>query len=114
MTREDVVQYRDCVDAFGVGGAIASAPVIDFALDIVEIGGTARAKRGKRSGIKQVFACRDGSRVTLPAARKGPKGAKPLLEAFIRNGKVVRDSYMQDARKRLLIGLKKGASRPGG
>ena len=55
VTREDVIAYRDCVDAFGIGGAIANAPVIDFAMDIVEIEKKPKAKRGKRSGIKQVY-----------------------------------------------------------
>lgn len=101
VTREDVIAYRDCVDAFGVGGAIANAPVIDFAMDIVEIGGKPKAKRGKRSGVKQVYAGKEGARVVLPAARKGPKGAIPLIENFIRDGKVVQDSFMQEARKRM-------------
>jgi nicotinate phosphoribosyltransferase len=101
VTREDVILYRDCVDAFGVGGAIANAPVIDFAMDIVEIEGKAKAKRGKRSGVKQVYEKRDGEHVVLPASRKGPKGALPLIETFIRNGKVVQDSWMQEARQRM-------------
>jgi nicotinate phosphoribosyltransferase len=101
VTREDVTAYRDCVDAFGVGGAIANAPVIDFAMDIVEIEGEPKAKRGKRSGVKQVYAKKDGERVVLPASRRGPKGAVPLIETYISDGKVVQDSWMQDARKRV-------------
>ena len=101
VTREDVIAYRDCVDAFGVGGAIANASVIDFAMDIVEIEGEPKAKRGKRSGVKQVFTGKDGEHTVLPASRKGPKGAKPLIETYISNGKVVQDSWMQDARKRV-------------
>jgi nicotinate phosphoribosyltransferase len=101
VTREDVITYRDCVDAFGVGGAIANAPVIDFAMDIVEIGGKPKAKRGKRSGVKQVYALKYGEHVVLLASHKGPKGAKPLIETFISNGNVVQDSWMQDARKRM-------------
>jgi nicotinate phosphoribosyltransferase len=101
VTREDVIAYRDCVDAFGVGGAIANAPVIDFALDIVEIEGEPKAKRGKRSGVKQVYAKKNGERVVLPAARKSPKGTTPLIESWIQDGKAVQDSWMQDARKRV-------------
>jgi nicotinate phosphoribosyltransferase len=100
VTREDVVAYRDCVDAFGVGGAIANAPVIDFSLDIVEIGGEPKAKRGKRSGAKQVYTNKDGEHVMLPLAGKGPKGTAPLIENFIADGKVVQDSWMQAARER--------------
>jgi nicotinate phosphoribosyltransferase len=101
VTREDIILYRDCVDAFGVGGAIANAPVIDFGMDIVEIEGKARAKRGKKSGVKQVYAKKDGGHVVLPVDKKIPKGATPLIEAFISRGTVVQDSAMQDARKRV-------------
>ncbi|NLA39716.1 MAG: nicotinate phosphoribosyltransferase, partial [Methanomicrobiales archaeon] len=55
LSRADVIAYRDAADGFGVGGAIANAPVIDFSLDIVEIDGRPYAKRGKRSGVKQVY-----------------------------------------------------------
>jgi nicotinate phosphoribosyltransferase len=102
VTREDVVLYRDCVDAFGVGGAIANAPVIDFAMDIVVIRGVAKAKRGKRSGVKQVYAKKDGTHVVLPASVKKPAGAQPLIEPYIENGRVVQDSWMQEARERMV------------
>jgi nicotinate phosphoribosyltransferase len=101
VTREDVIAYRDCVDAFGVGGAIANAPVIDFAMDIVEIAGEPKAKRGKRSGTKQVYAQKTGVHIVLPALKKGPKGAEPLIEPYIKDGKVVQDSWMQEARQRM-------------
>jgi nicotinate phosphoribosyltransferase len=101
VTREDVIQYRDCVDAFGVGGAIANAPVIDFSLDIVEIEGVPKAKRGKRSGVKQVYAKKNGEHIVLPVSQKGPKGAKPLIETYIETGNVVQDSWMQEARGRM-------------
>ena len=101
VTREDVIAYRDCVDAFGVGGAIANAPVIDFALDIVEIEGEQKAKRGKRCGVKQVYIQDSGERTILPVSQKAPDGATPLLEAFIEEGKVVQDSWMQAARERV-------------
>ncbi|NYT07752.1 MAG: nicotinate phosphoribosyltransferase, partial [Methanomicrobiales archaeon] len=67
ISREDIVAYRDIVDAFGVGGAIANAPVIDFAMDIVAIDGEPCAKRGKRSGKKQVWRLPGEKHQTLPA-----------------------------------------------
>jgi nicotinate phosphoribosyltransferase len=100
VTREDVIAYRDCVDAFGVGGAIANAPVIDFGMDIVEIEGEPKAKRGKRSGAKQVWVRKTGEHLVLPLSRKGPAGTRPLIEPFIADGKVVQDTWMQPARKR--------------
>jgi len=105
VTREDVVAYRDVVDAFGVGGAIANAQVIDFGLDIVEIEGKPRAKRGKRSGNKQVYELQDGGHRVLPAGQKAPGGAVPLVQRFIENGRIVQQSDMQEARQRVLKGL---------
>ncbi len=102
VTRDDVRAYRDIVDAFGIGGAIANAPVVDFSLDIVEIDGKPTAKRGKRSGEKQVYQLRDGTHKVLPVSHKKPKGARALIERFIQDGRVVKQSGMQEARLRVL------------
>jgi len=101
VTREEVILYRDIVDAFGVGGAIANAPVIDFGLDIVSIEGLPKAKRGKRSGVKQVYELTDGQHRMQPVMQKSPVGAKALLEPFIKNGKILNGSDMQEARERV-------------
>lgn len=45
------------VDAYGIGTSISNAPVIDFAMDIVEVEGRPLAKRGKLSGSKRVLRC---------------------------------------------------------
>src|SRR5207244_7747334 len=45
------------VDAYGVGTSIASGPVVDLSLDIVEIEGERTAKRGKLSGRKRPWRC---------------------------------------------------------
>src|SRR3989304_4919710 len=45
------------VDAYGVGTAISSAKVVDFAMDIIEVEGKPLAKRGKMSGSKRVLRC---------------------------------------------------------
>jgi nicotinate phosphoribosyltransferase len=102
VTREEIILYKDIVDAFGVGGAIANAPVIDFGMDIVEIEGIPKAKRGKRSGVKQVYSMPDGAHRMVPAKQKVPMGGKILIEPFIQNGKNVMNCDMQEARKRVL------------
>ena len=43
--------------ALGIGTSISNAPVVDFAMDIVEVEGKPLAKRGKWSGSKRVLAC---------------------------------------------------------
>jgi len=104
LSRADVVAYRDVADAFGVGGAIANAPVIDFAMDIVEMEGRPHAKRGRRSGAKQVYEMA-GRRVTLPLEAPAPEGGVGLLSRFIEGGAIRARPKMEDARERVLSRL---------
>jgi len=102
VSKDDVIAYRDCVDAFGIGGAIANAPVIDFALDIVEIDGKPKAKRGKKSGRKQVYELVCGKHRTLPVGQVPPANAVPLIKPSITDGRIVQGPDMQAARKRVI------------
>lgn len=92
-----MLRLNPLADAYGVGTAIANAPVLNFALDIIEIDGRPMAKRGKKSGAKQVYRCRAcaGSRV-VPAATHLDRcdcggEYEPLLKPLIRKGALVRD-----------------------
>jgi nicotinate phosphoribosyltransferase len=105
VTRNDIIAYRDIVDAFGVGGAIANAPVVDFAMDIVSIDGVPCAKRGKKSGTKQVWEVQGGRHVLLPSGQPGPEGGMPLISTFIREGVVLKRPTIAAARDRLLRSL---------
>jgi nicotinate phosphoribosyltransferase len=85
------------VDAYGVGTAIANAPVLNFGLDIMEIDGRPIAKRGKQSGSKRVLRCR-GCHATRVLAAHRPAvpcacgGAwEDLLRPLVRAGRIVRD-----------------------
>jgi nicotinate phosphoribosyltransferase len=53
--------------------------MIDYSLDIVEVAGEDRSKRGKRGGRKRLVELEDGSRLTLPANTPIPQGARDLL-----------------------------------
>ena len=57
IEEEDILRLNPLVDAYGVGATISNAPVVDFAMDIVEIEGQPVAKRGKKSGAKEVRRC---------------------------------------------------------
>src|SRR5215204_2590910 len=59
---EYILYLNPVVDAYGVGGEIASAPMIDYSLDIIEVNGEDRSKRGKRGGKKRLLALEDGTR----------------------------------------------------
>ena len=74
----EILQLNPLVDAYGVGTSIANAPVLNFALDIMEIEGRPMAKRGKRSGAKHVLrASRHAGDHRRPARsrRRRPAGA---------------------------------------
>ena len=59
INEEDIPQLNPIVDSYGIGTSISNAPVIDFAMDIMEVEGKPLAKRGKMSGSKSVLRCRD-------------------------------------------------------
>jgi nicotinate phosphoribosyltransferase len=57
ITEEDIPVLNPVVHGYGIGTSISNAPVMDFAMDIVEIEGKPLAKRGKWSGSKSVLVC---------------------------------------------------------
>ncbi|MGZ0746571.1 nicotinate phosphoribosyltransferase [Haloparvum sp. AD34] len=85
----DLRELRDVVEGFGVGGAVANADPVDFALDIVEVDGEPAAKRGKLSGAKQAYRTADGGHHVGLADREAPADAEPLLEPLLRDGELV-------------------------
>ncbi len=93
----EILKLNPLVDGYGVGTSIANAPVLSFALDIMEIEGRPMAKRGKRSGAKQVWRLPGTvNNVVLPAAKPAPvdaqgRPAEALLKPLIVQGKIVRD-----------------------
>lgn len=67
LDEREILRLNRYVDAYGVGTSIGSAPVVDFALDIVEVNGEPRAKRGKLSGRKDLWGCAQcGNRGIVP------------------------------------------------
>jgi len=100
---EDVLNLRDIVDVFGVGTAIAGARPIDFSLDIVEKEGKLVAKRGKRSGMKQVY--RDWSKLEdeIRLFKDTPPDRKePLLRKVMEQGEILEKSDIKKARELVL------------
>jgi nicotinate phosphoribosyltransferase len=74
-----ILHLNPVCDAYGVGGAIADAPMIDYSLDIVEVNGEDRSKRGKRGGRKRLLNLPDGTRTILPTSAPAPEGATEVL-----------------------------------
>jgi len=93
----EILKLNPLVDGYGVGTSIANAPVLSFALDIMEIEGRPMAKRGKRSGAKQVWRVPGTiDNIVLAAGKPAPVGAdgrkaESLLKPLVVGGKIVRD-----------------------
>ncbi len=89
LSEGDIGDLAERVDGFGVGTCISNSPVLDFSLDLVEVDGVNRAKRGKMSGEKDLLTCEIcHERFVVPAGhdRTCPCGGKtvslfvPVLE----------------------------------
>ncbi len=102
----EIERFRDLVDAFGVGTRVANAPVIDFALKIVEVDGKPIAKSGNMPGAKQVQRGEDfKDTVRLFNSELLPE-KRPLLKPLVKEGQIVRDFEEIDIiRKRILNNL---------
>ncbi|HBO83895.1 MAG: nicotinate phosphoribosyltransferase [Deltaproteobacteria bacterium GWC2_42_11] len=96
LDEKEVMELRPLVDAFGVGTSISNAPVVDFAMDIMEIEGKPMAKRGKWSGAKEVLRCtKCFNDKIIPLGSNIGKCAcggefENLLLPLIKNGKAAR------------------------
>jgi len=67
IKEHDLPVLNRYVDAYGIGTSISNAPVVDFAMDIMEVNGRPLAKRSKWSGSKRVLRCKKcGSATTVP------------------------------------------------
>jgi len=97
IDEQAILELNPVADGYGVGTAISNAKTIDFALDIVEMEGVPIAKRGKKSGRKQILRCEqcfntvvvpwsyNESDLACPCGNKRTKLLRPLME----NGKII-------------------------
>ena len=89
----EILRLNPVADSYGVGTSIANAPVLNFALDIMEIEGRAMSKRGKMSGAKDVLRRRGTlETIVIPAGTASPAGTwDPMLKPLVTGGRVARD-----------------------
>jgi len=96
IKEEDLPLLNPLVDAYGIGTSITNAPVVDFAMDIMEIEGRPVAKRGKWSGSKRVLRCRRcNSSMIVPLKRRGHRchcggQMRDVLLPFVEDGRMLR------------------------
>jgi len=114
LEEPDIAPLLPWADAFGVGTAIASAPVIDLSLDIVEIDGEPIAKRGKESGGKRLHACARCKQEYVRSVRKPATSCRAcgepldlLTAPLMTNGKLLADMPSPGViRERTLVQLR--------
>jgi nicotinate phosphoribosyltransferase len=110
IKEEDVPRLNSVVDGYGIGTSISNAPVLDFSMDIIEVDGRPRAKRGKRSGSKRLLRCpscmmrktvvNDRRRHTCPRCKKA---MKDIFVPVVDKGRLlVKPEKPEQIRKRAL------------
>lgn len=103
------------VDGFGVGTSVSNAPTVDFSMDLVEVAGVPRAKRGKYGGRKQAWRCSGCySWSVAPWDRTMEKcphcggSMEAMMVKMIEGGKLIRKpEKAEDVRRRVLEQLKR-------
>jgi nicotinate phosphoribosyltransferase len=101
-------------DGFGVGTSITNAPVLDLAMDIVEVEGRPVAKRGKLGGRKKVWRCQD-CLITLvlrpeeasPSCPSCGRKMSEILQPLVLNGKPCKLPSVDEIRAYVLSQLEK-------
>ncbi len=95
IKEQDLPILNPFVNAYGIGTSISNAPVVDFAMDIMEVEGKPLAKRGKWSGSKMVLRCQKcRSSLIVPdkkvkhRCRCGGKFVN-ILDPFVEKGRVL-------------------------
>jgi nicotinate phosphoribosyltransferase len=118
IKEEDVPRLNPFVDGYGIGTSISNAPVVDFAMDIMEVDGEPRSKRGKLSGSKRVLRCTAcGERKIVPNSKKRYKcpcgqAFEDLLVPILADGKaLIKAEAPSRLRKRVLKEVK-GVAEP--
>jgi len=100
-------------DSFGVGTSVTNAPVLNLAMDIVEVEGKFAAKRGKLSGEKDVWRCKVCSETMVSLSSDGkPECSKcggeteDMFEPLVEDGELVREfSEPEEIRERVISQL---------
>lgn len=111
INEEDILRLNPWVSGYGVGTAISSSAVLDFAMDIVEIEGVPMAKRGKLSGGKELLRCRRCFSSTLVPKHglrlpeRCPCGGRyeKLLRPFLLEGKLKAPLLSVEAVRRYVL-----------
>jgi nicotinate phosphoribosyltransferase len=109
IKEEDIPVLNPVVDGYGIGTSISNAPVVDYAMDIMEVAGKPLAKRGKWSGSKRVLRCLSCRRAriipydeSLPPCECGGT-YEDILVPMLDNGQSLRDMPSHSAIREFVL-----------
>ncbi|MGC8644710.1 MAG: nicotinate phosphoribosyltransferase [Thermoplasmata archaeon] len=108
IKEEDIEALKEAgATGFGIGTAISSASAIDFAMDIVQIEGEDKTKKGKFSGNKNVFRCPEChaflvSSESEAACPKDGREMDNLMTKIIDHGNVLYSENLESTRNYVL------------
>jgi len=106
-------KLNPAADAYGVGTSVSTAPVIDYAMDIVAIDGDPIAKRGKQSGHKMLWRCTScfvskttphQSSMEAPVCPDCGTSMTPLLETVKEQGSLITSFPNHDSVRKYVLG----------
>ena len=98
INEDNIKELKEAgADGFGIGTSIVNAPVLDIAMDIVEMEGKPVAKRGKFSGKKQVLQCPECLSIEVQyhkvkqnhRCEKCRVELKEIMKKYISDGKII-------------------------
>ncbi|WP_337860493.1 nicotinate phosphoribosyltransferase [Ferroplasma sp.] len=100
------------VSAFGIGTSISSAKPVDFGMDIVNIEGKDLTKRGKYSGIKNVYRCMKCNEVKVSISDDAPACScgnrmENIMVSYMENGKIKKTEELNTIRDRSIKEIEK-------
>jgi nicotinate phosphoribosyltransferase len=113
IKEEDIPVLNPFIDGYGIGTSISNAPVVDYAMDIMEVEGKPLAKRGKWSGSKRVIRCpRCGKRKVVPNNKEkyscscGGKLEDILIPVLDSGKQLIKTESSSNLRKKVLENTK--------
>jgi nicotinate phosphoribosyltransferase len=119
VTETEILRLNEAADGYGVGTSISNAPVCDMALDIIAIGDEPVAKRGKKSGRKQLLACpRCGERLLVPRGQAAARcqcgdAYEELLVPLMQGGQIIQQPSVAEIRGHCLAQVETWVKRDG-
>lgn len=114
IDEQKILDYNRYADAYGVGTHISNSRVVNYSMDIVEIDGVPMAKRGKKSGLKQLWSCPScgareqtlSSRDTRDCPECSVEMKAMLVDKLDGGERLLSDPTPRQIRSRVLKGLK--------